>query len=72
MGIAKLFEDVRKAQERHKVLTYIIHFVLSTIMLAGFWVLIKYGVDDDRYFWLGIVMALIPGFAMLPTWVRHD
>ena len=72
MGIAKLFEDVRKTQERHRVLTYIVHFVLGTIMLAGFGVMTKYGVDDERYFWLGIAMVLIPGFAMLPNFVRHD
>jgi len=72
MGIAKFFEDVRKAQARHKVLTYVIHGILTLIMLGGFWILGKYGADDDRCFWLGIAMVLLPGFAMLPTWVRRD
>jgi len=66
MGISKAFENIRKAQDRHRVLAYLLNCALSLIMLAGFWILIKYGVDDDRYFWLGIIMAIIGGLAMLP------
>jgi hypothetical protein len=67
MGISKLFENIRKAQGRHKVFAYLLHLILSLIMLGGFWILVQYGVDDDRYFWLGIMMVIIAGLAMLPT-----
>lgn len=66
MGISKAFENIRKAQDRHKVLAYLLNWALMLIMLAGFWILIKYGADDDRYFWLGIIVAIIGGLAMLP------
>ena len=69
-SISKLFEDVRSFQYQHKALTYLLHLILNLIMLGGFYILIKYGGEDDRYFWLGILLVLVPGLAMLPTFLR--
>ncbi|HEX9544718.1 MAG TPA: hypothetical protein VF955_06005 [Pyrinomonadaceae bacterium] len=67
MSISRFLENVRKAQDRHKVLAYFVNLVLSLVMLGGFWILIKHGTDNDRYFWIGIGMVIIGGLAMLPT-----
>jgi hypothetical protein len=67
MSISKLFESIRRAQDRHKVLAYFLNLVLSLIMLCGFWILITRGVDDDRYFWLGISLVIVGGLVMLPA-----
>jgi len=68
-SISKLFEDIRRVQDRHKGLTYLLHSILNFIALGGFWILIKYGDQGDRYYWLGM-MVIIPGLAMVPTFLR--
>ena len=67
MAISKLFERVRRAQDRHRVLAYFLNLVLTLVMICGFWILGKYGVDDDRYFWLGIGLVIVAGLIMLPV-----
>ena len=67
MSISRFLENIRKAQDRYKVLAYFVNFALSLVMLSGFWILIKHGTDDDRYFWIGIGMVIVGGLAMLPT-----
>lgn len=72
MGIAKFFEDVRKAQARHRVLAGIFFTAMNLVAFGGFWILIKYGADDDRYFFLGVGMLIVVFFALLPTIIPHD
>ena len=67
MSISRFLENIRKAQDRHKVLTHFVNLALTLVMLAGFWILIKHNTDDDRYFWIGISMVIVSGLAMFPT-----
>jgi hypothetical protein len=67
MYISRFFESIRKAQDQHKLLAYFVNLMLSLVMLGGFWVLIRHGTDDDRYFWIGISMVIVGGLAILPT-----
>ena len=72
MSISKLFEQIRDIQGRHKVLAYLFNWILTLISLGGFWILIQYGADDDRYFAIGIAMIILAFLGMLPIMVRHD
>jgi hypothetical protein len=67
MSISRFLENIRKAQDRHKVLTYFVNKALTFVMLGGFWILIKHSTGDDRYFWIGISMVIVSGLAMFPT-----
>jgi len=64
MPVSETFENIRKTLAKHKVLAYLLNWLLTFVMLVGFWILGTH--DDDRHFWIGISMVIIGGLAMLP------
>ena len=63
MGISRAFEN--HMQSWHKIRGYLLLCLLVLIICAGYWILIEYGVDEDLYFWIGLLMMIIPGLAIL-------